>query len=91
MCIRDRGVGGAGVAGQHRAVDPDDRDVGDAAQVDRGGRDIPEPQGVEEAGQRGTLAARGDVRRAQVRDDRQAGRRVDVGRRPELELSLIHI
>ncbi|CAM5556364.1 hypothetical protein SAFG77S_00220 [Streptomyces afghaniensis] len=62
-------------------------EVGDTADVQRDGpaRPAPQPQQVEQADQRGTLPAGGDVPRPEVGDHGQPGRLGDPGRLPELE------
>ena len=83
----DQGVGGAEVVRENSAVGPDQRHVGDAAEVERGlghptGR---EQQHVEDAHQWRTLPAPRDVAGAQVGDDGHAGAFGDPGGLAELE------
>ena len=86
----DEGVGRPDVEGDGRRPGSDDRDVGDAAEVQCPGGLVRsgEQQLVERAGQRRTVTTRGDVTCPQIGDDRQPGglgdprRLSDLQRRP---------
>src|SRR5690606_21614241 len=84
----DQRVAGAGVVGQ-RLRAADEGAFGDAADVqgDVHAGFAGQPEGVEHAGQRGAVAAGGDVPGAQVGDDRQAGRFGDPGGLADLQRS----
>ena len=84
----DEGVGRADVEGDRRRVRGDDRDVGDAAEVEGAGRLVRsgEQQFVERAGEGRTVATGGDVTRPQVGDDRDAGGLGDPRRLADLHV-----
>ncbi|GAB2485913.1 hypothetical protein GCM10026982_07630 [Nocardiopsis aegyptia] len=81
------GVGGTGVERLWWGSVAHDGDVGDAAEVERGGRctAVGEEEAVQERGQRGALAPGGHVGRSQVGDHRKAGGLGDPRGLAELE------
>ncbi len=74
--VVDQCVAGAGVAGSEAAVGLDQRDIGDAADVEEGERpfdDARSERPVVDRHQRRTFAAGGEISGAQVMDDGNAG------------------
>ncbi len=85
----EQAVGRAGVECERGTAAADDRHVRDPAEVERRARVLaPQPQVVEDPGERGAVAAGGDVARADVGDHRQPGRLDDPRGLPELQRPL---